>query len=384
TYGPPPGQQGWNQYPQQQPYPPQPYGAPPQQTWGNQPPPMAQPYGQPPPQQQFGAPGQAPPMGPPTQPSLGYGPMQTAQIDVSADVEGLHKAMKGFGTNEKELIRILAKKDPIQVNTIRTSYNQRLMKDLIRDLEKETSGYFEKGLVAIARGPLANDAYTLYDAIKGAGTDEQVIDDVLIARSNADINAIKAEYANIFKKTLESDLRGDLSMGTQDMYMLIISARRNEDSIGVFAQQVDQDVTALQDALGSLIGKNSSRVCEVLLTKNDAQVRAICSAYSQRYGKTLDKVIKSKFSGHMEKALCLFIERANNRAVSDAIQLEDAMAGMGTKDKLLVQRVVRAHWDRQHMQQVRTEFQKKYGKDLVARIKGETSRYYEDLMVACV
>lgn len=128
--------------------------------------------------------------------------------------------MKGFGTNEKILIQILAKKDPIQINTIRQAYNQRMMRDLIKDLEKETSGYFEKGLVQIARGPLIGDCFTLYEAMKGLGTKEAALDDVLVGRSNADINAIKTEYQKIFKKSLESDLRGDLSGGTEQMCKL--------------------------------------------------------------------------------------------------------------------------------------------------------------------
>lgn len=125
--------------------------------------------------------------------------------------------MKGFGTNEKVLIQILAKKDPIQINTLRQAYSQRLMRDLIKDIEKETSGYFEKGLVQIVRGPLIGDCYTLYEAMKGLGTKEAALDDVLVGRSNADINAIKTEYQRIFKRTLESDLRGDLSAGTEQM-----------------------------------------------------------------------------------------------------------------------------------------------------------------------
>jgi len=143
--------------------------------------------------------------------------MQTANIDVIKDVEALRGAMKGFGTDDKKLIAVLAKKDPIQVNTIRVAYNQRLMRDLIKDIEKETSGYFETGLIQIARGPLMGDCYALYDAMKGIGTKEAVLDDILVGRSNADINAIKAEYQRLFSRSLESDLRGDLSGGTEQM-----------------------------------------------------------------------------------------------------------------------------------------------------------------------
>jgi annexin A7/11 len=73
-----------------------------------------------------------------------------------------------------------------------------------------------------------------------------------------------------------------------------------------------------------------------------------------------------------------------NRAEAEAMRLEDAMAGMGTKDNLLVMRVVRCHWNQQFMTAVSNEYKRVYKKDLVRRIEGETKGDYEKLMVACV
>lgn len=310
--------------------------------------------------------------------------MQTANIDLARDVEALRNAMKGFGTNEKVLIAVLAKKDPIQINTLRTQYDQRLMKVLIKDLEKETSGYFGKGVVLIARGPLAGDCFTLYTAMKGMGTKEAALDDVLVGRTNADINAIKAEYQRLFSKSLEADLRSDLSAGTEQMYMMIIAARRAEETAPVIPQEIEKDVTELQRAMGSIVSKNSTQVCELLIHKSDAQLRALCQAYQKRFQTSLEKQIKSKFSGHMEDALLLLLARANNRAEAEAVRLEESMAGLGTKDELLVQRVVRCHWDQNFMRSVSEAYKRKYGKSLVKRIEGETRGDYEKLMVACV
>jgi annexin A7/11 len=292
--------------------------------------------------------------------------------------------MKGFGTDEKALIAVVAKKDPLQMESIRTQYDQRLMRNLIADLQKETSGYFEKGLVEIARGPLVSDCQNLMEAMKGAGTKEVVLDDILIGRSNADIIAIKEKYQQMFKRTLDADLKSDLSAGTEQMYMMITAARRAEDSHPVNPQEIEQAVTELQAGMGGFVGKNVAQVCQVLTSKNDAQIKAIAQSYQQRYKKSLVAVIKSAFSGHMEDALCLLVARAMNRAEAEAVRLEDAMAGMGTKDNLLVMRVVRCHWDQRFMTAVSSEYKRVYRKDLIKRIEGELKGDYERLMVACV
>jgi len=303
---------------------------------------------------------------------------------VTRDIEAVRKAMKGFGTDEKALIAVLAKKDPLQMETIRTQYDQRMMRNMTGDLEKETSGYFAKGLVELSRGPLVSDCWNLKEATRGMGTKEVVLDDILIGRSNADMNAIKEKYQQLFKTTLEADLKADLSAATEQMYMMIIAARRAEDSHPVNPQEIEQAVTELQAGMGGFAGKNAPQVCQILTSKNDAQIKAIAQSYQQRFQKSLDSVIKSAFSGHMEDALRLLISRATNRAEAEATRLEDAMAGMGTKDNLLVMRVIRCHWNQQFMTAVSNEYKRVYKKDLIKRIEGETRGDYEKLMVACV
>jgi len=303
---------------------------------------------------------------------------------VTRDIEAVRKAMKGFGTDEKALIAVLAKKDPLQMETIRTQYDQRMMRNMTGDLEKETSGYFAKGLVELSRGPLVSDCWNLKEATRGMGTKEVVLDDILIGRSNADMIAIKEKYQQLFKTTLEADLKADLSAATEQMYMMIIAARRAEDSHPVNPQEIEQAVTELQAGMGGFAGKNAPQVCQILTSKNDAQIKAIAQSYQQRFQKSLDSVIKSAFSGHMEDALRLLISRATNRAEAEATRLEEAMAGMGTKDNLLVMRVIRCHWNQQFMTAVSNEYKRVYKKDLIKRIEGETKGDYERLMVACV
>ncbi|KAK7628450.1 hypothetical protein IWX50DRAFT_117331 [Phyllosticta citricarpa] len=405
---PPPMQ---NQYPPQG-YPPQGYGAPPPGQWGppppqGYPPPQhhqsfgGQPPGQyPPPQQGFGGPPPGQYGGPPPQqygvpygapvaptpPSLGYAP-QLPFVDTTMHAEALRKAMKGFGTNEREVIRVLSKLDPVQMHSLRQTYNQRFTRDLLKDLEKETSGDFRNALLACARGPLQQDCHVLYHAMRGAGTKESDLNDVLCNRSNADVHAIKAEYRRMYGRELENDLRGDLSAGTETLFLMFTAGRRQEDSAPVIPQQIEQAATDLQGAFGSgVVGlnKNGTRACEVLTSQNDAQLRAIDQAFQQRYRKSLLKEVDSRFSGHMKDALHLMVARALDRPKSDAEMLEDAMAGAGTHDRHLIDRVVRCHWNRNYMAAVKQAYHARYGKDLIRRIQGETRGDYERMLVAMV
>jgi annexin A7/11 len=383
AYGPPGGQfppphSSYLQH-QQPGYPPQ--GPPP--GYGH-----THSYGAPPPQPGYGGPGGygAPPPQdyPPTQPTLGYGPPQIINWDASADAHALRQAMKGWGTDEKALIQILYSKDPLQIEAIKTAYFRIHSRSLEKDVMSETSGYFEKGLVAIIQGPLLHDCHLLYNAMEGPGTNENVLNDVLLGRSNADLNAIKAKFHQTFGRSLESMVQGDLSMKTERHFMIVLGANRAEDSAPVIPQQIDQDVMDLYKATEAKLGTDEMMVCSILSTRNDNQIRAICNLYEQKFRRRLEEVIRKEFSGHMEDALLFQLRHAADKYMHAAALLEDSMAGLGTKDHLLVSRVVRFHWNRNTMANVRGAYQQRYNRSLSSRIKGETSGDYMRLMLACV
>ncbi|KAK2066966.1 hypothetical protein P8C59_000741 [Phyllachora maydis] len=410
---PPPGQQPYGAPPPppgqyyQQPAPyqynapsPQSYGAPPpSQEYYQQPPqsfppqpplqPYNAPYGAPPPGQgypyQHGGYAQpSPQQYPPTPPSLGYGSPQIINWNAAPDVDGLRKAMKGFGTDERALIRILAKKDALQVVTIRNEFHRLHRRDLEADIKKETSGWFETGLLALVRGPLLHDVHMLHEAMSGLGTKEKVLNDVLLSRSNADLNAIKSAYHHTFHRRLEDAVRSDLSMKTERHFMIVLTATRAEDSAPVVKADIDRDVSDLYNATEGKVGTDEIKVCSILSSRNDNQLRAIAHEYRKAYARSLEHVIRREFSGHMEDALLYQLRHAVDKYMHQAQLLEDAMAGMGTKDHLLVSRVVRSHWDPSNMDNVKGAYQQTFGTSLSQRIRGETSGDYQKLMLACI
>lgn len=86
----------------------------------------------------------------------------------------------------------------------------------------------------------------------------------------------------------------------------------------------------------------------------------------------------------MKSALLMQLRGSVDRALRDATLLEDAMKGMGTKDRLLVNRIVRYHWDKGHMQQVKGAYRHKYKQELSNRVQSETSGDYCKLMLTCI
>lgn len=303
---------------------------------------------------------------------------------MSKAANDLRAAMKGFGTDENALIHVLAKLNPLDVNSVKAAYRAQHHRDLLDDVHKETSGYFREGLEAIIRGPLDQDCHVLYNAIKGAGTKESALNDVLLGRSNADMNAIKQHYQHKYKRSLESDVKGDLSMKTERLFDMVLSARRNEESTQVIPQQIDADVHEIYRATEGRAGTDQLMVCQIMAQRSNGQIRAITQAYQQKYHKSLQDVFKREFSGHMKDALVYMATAGEDPAKNDADQLEAAMAGAGTKDQALVRRIIAIHWDPNRLHQAKGAYRHYYKRELRQRIEGETSGDYKKLMVVCV
>lgn len=321
-------------------------------------------------------------MGAPSVPSLGYVPGQTAPGDFRREADILRKAMKGFGTDEKALISVLARLDPLQMAAVRATYSQHIGRDLYKDVKSETGGYLEQGLLAVIEGPLMHDTACVREAVEGIGTKEWLLNDVLLGRSNADLNAIKTAYQRTYHRSLSSDVEGDLSFKTAGLFASVIRASRHEESMPVNPQAIDVEVRTLHEATAARMVNNVAEVYGTFARSSDAEIRAIDQAFQARYHSSLEKHLEKEFMGHMEDALLHMLRTAKDPAMRDAMLLEQCMAGVGTKDERLVVRVVRVHWNRSHKDQVKRAYRHKYGKDLIDRVRGETSGDYQRLMVA--
>ena len=62
----------------------------------------------------------------------------------------VYKAVKGLGTNNKLLIRVLVTRDEIDMPQIKEAYKRLYKKDMVKAIEDDTSGDYKRLLVELA------------------------------------------------------------------------------------------------------------------------------------------------------------------------------------------------------------------------------------------
>ena len=68
------------------------------------------------------------------------------------------------------------------------------LQDLVDDIKSELSGDFEKAVLGLMMLPAAYQASEVKRAIKGLGTDEAVLVELLCTKTNEEMTALKEAY----------------------------------------------------------------------------------------------------------------------------------------------------------------------------------------------
>uniref|UniRef100_H0Z9Q1 Annexin n=1 Tax=Taeniopygia guttata TaxID=59729 RepID=H0Z9Q1_TAEGU len=314
------------------------------------------------------------PQQPPAQSYAGGGPAQ-----IPAEI--LRKAMKGFGTDEQAIINVVANRSNDQRQKIKTAFKTMYGKDLIKDLKSELSGNVEELILALFMPSTYYDAWSLHHAMKGVGTQESVLIEILCTRTNQEIREIVNCYKSEFGRDIEQDIRSDTSGHFERLLISMCQGNRDENQT-VDYQKAQEDAQRLYQAGEGRLGTDESCFNMVLASRSFPQLKATVEAYSRIANRDLLSSIDREFSGNVERGLKTIVQCALNRPAFFAERLYYSMKGAGTDDSTLIRIVVtRSEID---LVQIKQMFTQMYQKTLATMIASDTSGDYRQLLLAIV
>nr|AMP46305.1 annexin 2 [Spironucleus barkhanus] len=243
----------------------------------------------------------------------------------------INKACKGAGTDEKAIIDVIASCTPDDCAGVARAYYCCFGKDVVKLLQKETSGTFDKFLTACFTKRYTLWVSLLKEAVKGLGTDEKALCELLIMGDADDMEILQKEYFRLYKKEMVEEIGDDIS--NKAAWAKLIKGWMYQTRYA--RNQISQDVDILKQAIKGA-GTDEQSIIRILTTSTPAEFGQIAAAYEQNTGKPLRDHLKKEFSGKSEYAFLLAHDYLLSASKAAAYAIHNAMKGAGTREKTII------------------------------------------------
>lgn len=300
-------------------------------------------------------------------------------FDADKDAARIETAIKTKGVDEQTIIDILTRRSYSQRRDIAFAYERRTKKDMISALKGALKGPLESVILGLMKSTAQFDASELKNSMKGLGTDEVTLIELVCSRSNSEMQEIKKVYKEMHKKELESDVSSDTSGDFRKLLVALVKGNRAEPSGVVDYEKIDQDARDLYDAGVKRKGTDVATWITIMTERSVPHLQKVFDRYKSYSPYDMKESIKKEVKGDMENAFLTLVQCIENKPLYFASRLNDSMQSKGAKDKLLTRIMVsRCEVD---LLKIRTEFKKQYSKSLYQTISEHTKGDYQRVML---
>ena len=295
--------------------------------------------------------------------------MTDSEIEKYADQ--LHNAVKGFGTDEDTLIKVVVE-HPLETRLkIKDQYKRSYGQDLLDVLKSEISGDFLELMLGLYTDIYEFDAEECHKAIDGLGTAEDTLIEIIGTRPNWMLKKIKENYKNKYNVELEKDVIGDTSGDFQKLLVTLLQCNRSQnknpniEKCIEIAQELNNDGEIFNKYFGN---------CSPM------ELMTIAREYHRKFSESIIKLIEKKFSGDTQKLIKTILYANISPSEYFATRINDALKDIGTKEKILNRVIItRNEID---INLIKEYYKSLYQKDMINDIKSDTSGNYRKLLLA--
>jgi len=295
----------------------------------------------------------------------------------SRDADLVNEAVTGWGTDEGKLIRVLCALPKKQLQRVNDIYIERFGKSLREVTDDELGGFFEGDFKYFMKCALTKDteldAELLVESMKGWGTDDTMLCELICTRSNRELKEAKAIFAEKEGKPVEKWVDGDTSGGFQDFLMSCLAANRDE-SLTVNSAEAAKQADIIGACLDS--GDGYDQLKNFLVRANVRQVEEIKKKYQEKFGTDMMEAIKEKAGSEWKKIL---VARCYDKPSYYANAMYGAMKGFGTDENALSRIIGRS--SKGDLKRAEVRFQAMFGQSLTETITSEVGGNFKKALL---
>ncbi|CAD6446114.1 6dbff52a-dbf0-40ac-be83-2c0013d21af8 [Sclerotinia trifoliorum] len=319
--------------------------------------------------------------------------------DAQDEAEMLRDALKGENRapDVHPLITILPGLTHEQILDLRTEYkkivktgHERKGVNIAKHIKlrlKDEDPSLMKACYAVALGQWESEAYWANFWYQGEKSRRELLIESLMGRSNREIQKIKdgfsdKKYRDSLRQCMEKELKEDKF---KKAVLLVLDEKRMEESRRIDGDLLREDIRQLEKCVTSEKG-GETRMIEIVCLRSDNHLREVLRGYEEKFGRNFAREMLGKSTNLVGELLAHILNGIINKPVRDALLVHHALT-LSTRDplrtELLISRLVRYHWDRKHLEEVKREYRDRYGiemqDDVVKGVRGDVGKFLEGL-----
>uniref|UniRef100_UPI00358FC2EC annexin A2-like n=1 Tax=Myxine glutinosa TaxID=7769 RepID=UPI00358FC2EC len=299
-------------------------------------------------------------------------------FDANEDANSLDKAIQAKGVDEHIIISMLANRTNMQRQQIADAYKQAYGKDLSQSLNNVLSGKLKDVTLGLLQTPSLFDTHALKNTMKGLGTDEESLVEILSTCTNQEKKAITDIYQTEFKCTVADDIASDCSGELQKLSLALAKTLRSEQQTLDY-KKIDEDAKVLYN--GGAKRKDAADVDKfiaILAGRSNRHLQRVFEKYTTLCPKEFVQSLEQDTKGEVCRAYVGLVKAIQNTPAFFAERLHQAIEGK--KDNNLLRILVsRSEKD---LLAIRTQYKKKYGVSLYSAIAEKTKGDFKNVLLA--
>lgn len=261
--------------------------------------------------------------------------------------------------------------------------------NIAKHIKLKTSGNFGKIAYVTALGKYEGEGYWANYWYQSNSARRELLIESLMGRQNYEIREIKdafkdKRYSDSLTRCMDKELKADKF---RKAVLMALEGERQEESDVWPPEYRMRDVDALYRAVRAREGGESTML-SIVIMRSDAHLREVLRTYEKKYQGNFARDALKKSNNLVGEVIAHILNGVINRPARDAMLLHHALmdlmepvndsrssnSRLSSRDatsskherqqrvELLISRLVRLHWDRQHLFRVKAEYEEKYGR----------------------
>ena len=262
--------------------------------------------------------------------------------------------------------------------SIRQAYNSKFNRNLLDDIEKYTKSDLCKVLTSIYKDPVEYDTDLLYKAMKGIGTNDEILIEVISFRNFSRLTKIKQKFKEKYGKDLISEIKSETSGDYKKSLVSILEKERNINT----NPDVESCVKIADELYGAgegKIGTNEEIFVKYFTSLSPEELELVGKEYHKKYKKNIVQVIEKEIGGDLKKLFKSILYGLISPSEYFARQINAAVKGIGTDNEQLIRSIVTRKDE--DMKMIKKYYKKLFKVDMAEDIKGDTSGNYQKVLL---